>query len=961
MNTMSDDFLLPDSEDEVSKKKAGHPGSGEGAGDGEDDVFLLDDGDSGEEEKAPQEAGDGTEEEPAQQKEAETRHAHLDDDDYEQAPDIEFTKVKIPEELTNEWCLELIKAINISILQALMYPPDHPMIFKVLQNSFTLIRSLADEYEEFTIGTTEGKLFVENALMDEKDMAVRKFISILKKMGMDSVSFSSGIEVRELAKLFRILGMKPEAVEDQGGVRALLTQSEAPHIKLEKARYERIVEGEAVVKINEGEKLISVPEGEKVTVGDASAGKDGKKKEQEVPVFQLAAEYFKGEIQDISPEDEQRMVKEVKKDPRRFALLMIQIGKEIQNLQLVVERLGKLFVEHVGKSGGKEKADLSKLMMSIGKEIQKEMLHTGSAKDIGDSIQSLGDAVSRCTDAIKINAIIAKYTSGKKRSAAKMETYLQKIIESDKEKNRLLPQITDRLLAMGMDEGKVKKFSKDIEKVQVGPKKKISVEEAELVSLLEYKEQAEQELEKLRSLEKRLQQADHYLKNLTAAPQGAGQGEDASAGSFSEERIDDIARIAAHVDTGALKAGRPIDASELEDGRMAVSKEDFEDLMKRSEHFDQLLNERLRLATSRLMQEKAQIEHERETLNALIAKLAQGVIVVDEEDRVVLMNRYAEELLGVSREEMIGRHILDGIKDEHLVALARKSHRDREDLDMGDHIELSAPEDSTRKTIQSSTAMVQDQHGRTVGMLFVLTDVEKQRELEALKMNFIDKISDGLERPLQLIQDTVSLVANQTAGELNEEQQRLVDITAQNIKRLHQQIAQLVDMSRLKTGDIVLEKASHNIAHVIKEAVEPFGQWASEKKIDIKLHLPKEPLIGLFDSQRIGQVLTNLVSNAINFSAQNTSVSIKAERIEKGSDQFISVAVSDAGEGIPPSDLQNIFKEFTQVRTATASRSAGMGLGLALCRELIELHGGHIWAESEWGRGSIFTFLIPLK
>jgi signal transduction histidine kinase len=320
------------------------------------------------------------------------------------------------------------------------------------------------------------------------------------------------------------------------------------------------------------------------------------------------------------------------------------------------------------------------------------------------------------------------------------------------------------------------------------------------------------------------------------------------------------------------------------------------------------------------------------------------------------MNPSAEKLLGVKQQDKLGQSLADGLGDEQLVSLVKGNGR--ESLE----VELNAKQDQTKRVVRSSNAVVEDENGRTIGMVSVLTDVTKQRELDRLKSEFVSGVTHELRTPLVAIQHSLGVMLDQAAGEINDSQRNFLTIAQRNLGRLSLMINDLLDLAKLEAGKMDLKKETASIAPVIDHTCETLESWAKSKGITIEKRLPEQVPDLPIDPGRIEQVLNNLVGNAIKFTPKDGRIIIEVVVSEDRS--TLDVSVTDTGAGIAEEDLPKLFKKFQQVGQIGSRRPGdlgGTGLGLAISKEIVELHGGAIRAEpAPPGHGARFVFRLPL-
>jgi len=344
----------------------------------------------------------------------------------------------------------------------------------------------------------------------------------------------------------------------------------------------------------------------------------------------------------------------------------------------------------------------------------------------------------------------------------------------------------------------------------------------------------------------------------------------------------------------------------------------------------------------------------RQQTEAVIRSLAEGVVVVNPDGKVVMMNPVAEKLLGVSRKEKIGKPIFDGLKDEQVVSIIKKTSQGKPS-----EIEVHSPQDETKKIIQASSAVLEDENGQTIGMVSVLSDVTRQKELAALKSRFVASVSHELRTPLVAIGQSLALLLSGVTGQLNENQEEFLIIAERNLKRLSRLIDDLLDLSRLESGRLVLERRPVVIEPLIKDTVLTFSTWASSKKIAIDIQLGYPLPEALVDSRRFCEILDKLLDNALKFTPVAGKIVVGAHYDPQRSEVLVSVA--DNGIGIEKEEQAKIFEKFYQSKNSTHNNISGIRISLSIVKELVELHGGRIWLESEKDKGTKFTFSIPAQ
>jgi len=375
---------------------------------------------------------------------------------------------------------------------------------------------------------------------------------------------------------------------------------------------------------------------------------------------------------------------------------------------------------------------------------------------------------------------------------------------------------------------------------------------------------------------------------------------------------------------------------------------------KLAELQDELVN---KAALVEAIEKQAQIiGDEKERIDNIVHNMTEGMVAVDPEGKILMANPSAEALLGLSKDD-IGKQLKDVIKDEHLLALVKNISSAKDGV-MEKDVELFSPDESTMRVLRASSAVVEDHNGKTVGMVAILNDITKQREVEKLKSDFVAKVSHEIRTPLIAMEKSLGLILNKTTGPLSGEQSKFLAITERNLKRLTLLINDLLDLSKLEAGKVQLVREPTSVEKVIEEPLLVFKNWAETKSIRIEKKVQQGlPEINI-DANRIIQVINNLMGNAIKFTPDNGTITVEALLCQ---DKEIEISVKDTGIGIPKEELPKLFNKFFQVSANLRTDIRGTGIGLTIAKEIVDLHGGKIWVESEVGKGTRFIFTLPLK
>jgi len=231
---------------------------------------------------------------------------------------------------------------------------------------------------------------------------------------------------------------------------------------------------------------------------------------------------------------------------------------------------------------------------------------------------------------------------------------------------------------------------------------------------------------------------------------------------------------------------------------------------------------------------------------------------------------------------------------------------------------------------------------------------EKLGELDQLKKDFVSHVSHDLKAPLASMRQVMHLLLQQIPGTLNEQQRDLLQLSYNSAERLAAMVGNLLDISRMEAGSMEYEMAPHDLLPVVKGVVNEFDVQAREKDIRFKIECDLPAAFARCDRDRIVQVIGNLYENALKFSPRNSDIITRIRAASEG----IILSVADSGPGVPDEHKGKIFLKFHQVKHGKKMAGQGVGLGLAICRTIVEAHHGQIWVEDNPNGGSIFSFVL---
>jgi signal transduction histidine kinase len=235
---------------------------------------------------------------------------------------------------------------------------------------------------------------------------------------------------------------------------------------------------------------------------------------------------------------------------------------------------------------------------------------------------------------------------------------------------------------------------------------------------------------------------------------------------------------------------------------------------------------------------------------------------------------------------------------------------------------------------------------------------ERLKELDRLKSDFVSNVSHELRTPLTAIKGAVDLLLREVPGRLNESQTHYLTRVRSNTQHLAGLINDLLDLAKIEEGKVELKEVRVSVGGLVHEVLETVKPMAAEKPVLLEVKVSEPSVLVWADRDKVTQVLMNLVGNAIKFTPPQGRVTVSAS---KDNAEWAQVSINDSGPGISAEECQKIFQKFYQVSEDGGPKPKGTGLGLAISKALVELHGGKIWVESEPGRGSTFSFTLPVS
>lgn len=367
-----------------------------------------------------------------------------------------------------------------------------------------------------------------------------------------------------------------------------------------------------------------------------------------------------------------------------------------------------------------------------------------------------------------------------------------------------------------------------------------------------------------------------------------------------------------------------------------------------------LMAGKLNFSFQKLEQEKDVISAEKNRIDSVLSAIVDGIIALDFNKNIIFANRAAETITGFSQNELKNKSI-DSLL--HLYA-------DTEEIPSNTYcntpfnqpVTLVGKEGKQAK-VNLTTSKIDSTVQTNLGCLLILHDLSREEELEKMKLDFVSMASHELKTPLTSIIGYLSVFINENKGKIPTDEIDLLEKSQVSAQQLLTLVQNILNVNKIERDQLAVSPQPIDYEAILQKSVEDLQNQAKQKNITLTLNLPKEavPKV-LADPIRIGEVVTNLVANAINY----TNAGGKVDASLEASPTEVTTRVSDSGVGIPKEAIPHLFNKFFRVSNITQQASKGTGLGLYIARSIITKLGGKIWVESEMGQGSKFYFTLPI-
>jgi PAS domain S-box-containing protein len=351
------------------------------------------------------------------------------------------------------------------------------------------------------------------------------------------------------------------------------------------------------------------------------------------------------------------------------------------------------------------------------------------------------------------------------------------------------------------------------------------------------------------------------------------------------------------------------------------------------------------------------ISNEKSRMRVLIDLLANGVMVTDVEKKLVLANPAFMKITGFKGDDIIGRPFTELVQQEQLQQMVEHalSMPESEFTELTEELEIAKSGEDKTATYVARCRPFRDRIRRNLGTITVLSDITYLKDINQRQSDFVSMVAHEIRSPLNSVMAQLKVIQDGLAGDVTSKQGEILGRASEKINGLVSLSSELLNMASREAGLIALERTKCDMAEVIKDQIDFHQPKAQAKGIQLKLDpLPDLPPV-LANKQNMEEVLSNLITNAINYTPEKGEISVSA-RPEK---HHLCISISDTGIGIEKEDLNRIFDRFYRVKNEKTRYIIGTGLGLPIVKSIVEAHDGMIRVKSKPGHGSTFYVYIP--
>ncbi|MDD5504653.1 MAG: ATP-binding protein [Candidatus Omnitrophica bacterium] len=362
------------------------------------------------------------------------------------------------------------------------------------------------------------------------------------------------------------------------------------------------------------------------------------------------------------------------------------------------------------------------------------------------------------------------------------------------------------------------------------------------------------------------------------------------------------------------------------------------------------LAEAIRFMSDEIKSKIEEVNANKARLEAVLLSMFEGVMVIDNSANIVLINRALKELLQVDR-DLSGKATIEIIRNADIQDIVDAVLKHASGV-LTKEILVLAPVE--KNLIVHAAPVIRE--GRNEAVVLVFHDITDLKRLESIRKDFVANVSHELRTPVSNIQGYAETLLRGAIDD-KEHAKDFLGIIHSDAQRLSSLINDLLDLAKMESGKLTLELKYNDLTEIIETVVPKLAKSVNGKNINLDIHIADSAKTIFCDRNKIAQVLFNLIENAVKYTRPGGTITIRVLE-EKG---FIRVDVSDTGIGIPAEHLSRIFERFYRVDKARSRELGGTGLGLAIVKHIVQSHSGEVWVKSAPGKGSVFSFTLPIK
>lgn len=346
---------------------------------------------------------------------------------------------------------------------------------------------------------------------------------------------------------------------------------------------------------------------------------------------------------------------------------------------------------------------------------------------------------------------------------------------------------------------------------------------------------------------------------------------------------------------------------------------------------------------------------EKVKLEAIVNGLTEGLITIDAQKRITSFNPVMEEMSGFLAKDVLGKKcctVFSGSLCKGICYYDDMLSAGKTTIEAEFSFE---PKKRVKISVLSGLSLLKDDEGKVTGAVWIFKDISKIRQLEEMRQDFVAMVTHELKAPLSIIKASANNILDGITGAASQEEKQCLEIIRNTSERLLSLAGDLLDLSRIESGEYQLTIVEVDMRRLIQQCLDDFEPLITQKHIGASYYVPEGLGLVWADFNKLEQVFTNFISNALKFTPEGGRIHIEVE----DKPGLIECSVLDTGKGIPKEAQEKIFDKFKQIYDRESRKLGGTGLGLSIVKAIIEAHKGKVWVESEPGKGSKFIFTIP--